>query len=299
MTGRRGIQTKRLLFALCLALTACGPRDRDAIRATAVAQTLAAWPWPTETPGPTETTPPSLTPTITLEPSPTEEVTPTLELPQVEGGDCIPRDTLRQIGQVASVTDGDTIRVDIDGANFPLRYIGMDTAEANEPYGSTATDANRTLVEGKTVLLIKDVSETDVYDRLLRYVIADGVFVNLDLVRQGHARVKSYPPDTACYEAFFAAQLKASEEGLGFWGLTPTPRPQPTAAASATNAPIPPPPPPTQSRSGCSPSYPTVCIPPPPPDLDCKDIPYRRFTVLPPDPHHFDGDHDGIGCESG
>ena len=40
-----------------------------------------------------------------------------------------------------------------------------------------------------------------------------------------------------------------------------------------------------------------VCIPPPPPDLDCADIPYRNFRVLPPDPHHFDGDHDGIGCE--
>jgi hypothetical protein len=50
-------------------------------------------------------------------------------------------------------------------------------------------------------------------------------------------------------------------------------------------------------RTNCDPSYPTVCIPPPPPDLDCKDIPYRRFRVLPPDPHNFDGDHDGIGCE--
>ena len=60
-----------------------------------------------------------------------------------------------------------------------------------------------------------------------------------------------------------------------------------------------PPPTPTQEPSNCDLSYPTVCIPPPPPDLDCKDIPYRRFTVLPPDPHNFDGDGDGIGCESG
>jgi len=58
-----------------------------------------------------------------------------------------------------------------------------------------------------------------------------------------------------------------------------------------------PPPPPPPSGGGCSPAYPGVCIPPPPPDLDCRDIPYRRFAVLPPDPHHFDGDHDGIGCE--
>lgn len=48
----------------------------------------------------------------------------------------------------------------------------------------------------------------------------------------------------------------------------------------------------------CEPAYPGVCIPPPPPDLDCRDIEYRSFIVLDPDPHNFDGDEDGIGCES-
>ncbi|MBI3752192.1 MAG: HNH endonuclease [Chloroflexi bacterium] len=59
-------------------------------------------------------------------------------------------------------------------------------------------------------------------------------------------------------------------------------------------------PPPSAATSGgsCDPAYPTVCIPPPPPDLDCGDIGYRNFKVLPPDPHRFDGDHDGIGCET-
>lgn len=59
--------------------------------------------------------------------------------------------------------------------------------------------------------------------------------------------------------------------------------------------------PPATSLPGgsCSAAYPTVCIPPPPPDLNCADITFRRFVVLPPDPHHFDGDGDGIGCESG
>jgi len=52
-----------------------------------------------------------------------------------------------------------------------------------------------------------------------------------------------------------------------------------------------------QPAGNCDPSYPTVCIPPPPPDLDCKHIPYRRFTVVGSDPHRFDGDNDGIGCE--
>jgi len=52
------------------------------------------------------------------------------------------------------------------------------------------------------------------------------------------------------------------------------------------------------THANCDPAYPDVCIPPPPPDLDCKDIPYRNFRVLPPDPHHFDKDGDGIGCET-
>jgi hypothetical protein len=64
----------------------------------------------------------------------------------------------------------------------------------------------------------------------------------------------------------------------------------------------PPPPPPPPSGGKCAASYPTVCIPPPPPDLNCGDIPYRNFRVrwdVPdPDPHHFDGDRDGIGCET-
>lgn len=59
-----------------------------------------------------------------------------------------------------------------------------------------------------------------------------------------------------------------------------------------------PPPGATGAGGRCDPAYPTVCIPPPPPDLDCGDIPFRNFKVLPPDPHRFDGDHDGIGCET-
>jgi len=52
-----------------------------------------------------------------------------------------------------------------------------------------------------------------------------------------------------------------------------------------------------QAQSGCDRAYPNLCIPSPPPDLDCRDIPNRNFVVRPPDPHHFDGDRDGIGCE--
>jgi len=53
----------------------------------------------------------------------------------------------------------------------------------------------------------------------------------------------------------------------------------------------------TQTGS-CDPAYPDVCIASPPPDLNCADIADRHFKVLPPDPHGFDRDGDGIGCES-
>jgi hypothetical protein len=52
------------------------------------------------------------------------------------------------------------------------------------------------------------------------------------------------------------------------------------------------------TTNACDPSYPDFCIPPPPPDLDCAEIGQQDFTVLPPDPHGFDGDRDGVGCES-
>ncbi len=56
--------------------------------------------------------------------------------------------------------------------------------------------------------------------------------------------------------------------------------------------------PPDGAQAECHPAYPDTCIPPPPPDLDCGEIPDRRFTVLAPDPHGFDRDKDTVGCES-
>jgi hypothetical protein len=63
--------------------------------------------------------------------------------------------------------------------------------------------------------------------------------------------------------------------------------PAPTPIVPAAGTPI----------GECDPSYPTLCIPPGISDLDCGDITDRRFQVLPPDPHGFDGNHDGVGCE--
>jgi Domain of unknown function DUF11 len=77
--------------------------------------------------------------------------------------------------------------------------------------------------------------------------------------------------------------------------------PSPPASPTGPAAPSGPAPPPPTNR-GCEPSYPTVCIPPPPPYLICYDIPFRAFPVsyaVPnPDPHDFDRDDDGYGCEA-
>ena len=54
----------------------------------------------------------------------------------------------------------------------------------------------------------------------------------------------------------------------------------------------------TTDNGECDSSYPDTCIPSPPPNLNCGDISDKRFEVLSPDPHGFDRDGDGIGCES-
>ena len=205
----------------------------------------------------------------------------------------------REQATVTEVIDGDTIHVQLSsGAIDTVRYIGMDTPETVKPgtpvqcYGPEASARNKQLVEGQAVELEKDVSERDRYGRLLRYVYVHGVMVGETLVREGFARAVAYPPDTKHQAALAAAQQAAQQEGRGLWSAcqaAPPPTPSPVSAPTAT--PVPP-------AANCDPAYPTVCIPPPPPDLDCGDIPYRNFTVLPPDPHHFDSDHDGIGCES-
>jgi endonuclease YncB( thermonuclease family) len=122
----------------------------------------------------------------------------------------------------AEVVDGDTIRL-ADGS--VVRYIGVDTPETVHPkkavqcYGKEASSFNRSLVEGMPVKLVRDISDTDKYDRLLRYVyLEDGTFVNLALIAQGYAQAVTYPPDIAHAAEFRDAQAAARAAGLGLWG---------------------------------------------------------------------------------
>jgi micrococcal nuclease len=209
-----------------------------------------------------------------------------------------------EAASVVRVVDGDTIVIDRGRGPEKLRYIGVDTPETVKPgtpvefMGREASAANKALVEGRQVRLERDITEYDRYDRLLRYVWVEDasassgwLLVNLALVARGYAQVVTYPPDVRYVDLYLAAQRTARDAELGLWGMDPD--------AANPAAPLRPSAAPGGDASACDPAYPDVCIPPGPPDLDCGDIPFRRFGVLAPDPHRFDGDHNGIGCERG
>jgi endonuclease YncB( thermonuclease family) len=139
-----------------------------------------------------------------------------------------------ETARVVRVVDGDTIVIDRGHGNERVRYIGIDTPESVKPntpvefMAKEASAANEALVAGRDVVLERDVSDTDQYDRLLRYVWlreGDGwEFVNLELVRRGYAQVATYPPDVRWTDTFLAAQREARKAGVGLWGpVTPTP----------------------------------------------------------------------------
>jgi micrococcal nuclease len=127
----------------------------------------------------------------------------------------------KKMFKVTRIIDGDTIEIE---NNIRVRYIGIDSPEAaipNSPiecFGKDASDKNKSLVLDKTVQLEKDISETDKYHRLLRYVyLSDGTMVNEELVKQGYARSKAYPPDIKYQERFITAQKYAENNNLGLW----------------------------------------------------------------------------------
>jgi micrococcal nuclease len=126
-------------------------------------------------------------------------------------------------GTVVHVVDGDTIHVQLGTHLEKVRYIGMNTPEANHPTrgqergGREATAVNRELVDGRQVRLELDVQLRDRYGRLLAYVWADDAMVNAELVRLGYAQVMTIPPNVRYSETFVKLQREARETGRGLW----------------------------------------------------------------------------------
>jgi len=131
-----------------------------------------------------------------------------------------------ELATVQRVVDGDTIELS-DGRK--VRYIGINTPElassikSVQCFANEAKEINKKLVEGKTIAMKKDISETDKYKRLLRYVwipsASSGqvIFVNEYLVREGYAHQATYPPDVTHAELFKKAAEEARLENKGLW----------------------------------------------------------------------------------
>ncbi len=131
-----------------------------------------------------------------------------------------------QQAMVKRVIDGDTIELS-DGRK--VRYIGIDTPELHHPtkgmqcFGQEAMLKNKELVEGKMVSLRRDVSETDRYKRLLRYVwipstsSGQEIFINEYLVREGYALQSTFPPDVQYAAIFKKAAEQARAHNKGLW----------------------------------------------------------------------------------
>jgi len=115
---------------------------------------------------------------------------------------------------VVRVIDGDTIELQ-DGRR--VRYLGIDTPESGEYYSTEATAKNRELVEGKLVELQRGKRDRDEYDRLLRYVYIDGVFVNAELVAQGYATSYIFDPDERYSQVLVQLEQYAKMKKRGLW----------------------------------------------------------------------------------
>ena len=131
--------------------------------------------------------------------------------------------------KVVRVIDGDTVKIDYNGKPTNVRLIGVDTPETVHPnkpveaYGKEASNFTKNLLLGESVCLRFDIDQTDTYGRLLAYLYRapDGLFVNLEIVRQGYGHAYTQFPFKHM-ELFRYYGNRARTAGKGLYG-TPQP----------------------------------------------------------------------------
>ncbi len=119
---------------------------------------------------------------------------------------------------VKKVIDGDSVLL---SNGEQVRYLGIDTPEFGEPFFEKAKEANRELVEGKSVKLAVCVSQPrDKYNRFLAYVSAGPLKVNEELLERGLARTLNIPPCGAPRaKQFRSLEREAFRDRRGLWSL--------------------------------------------------------------------------------
>lgn len=127
------------------------------------------------------------------------------------------------VGTVVSVTDGDTLRLEVDGRELRVRLIGIDTPEIYpeiECFGAEAEAALAALApRGSTLGFTYDRDPRDRFDRELMYLFStDGTLINLELVSQGFARAVLFEPNDRYWNDLRTAERAAHDARLGLWG---------------------------------------------------------------------------------
>jgi micrococcal nuclease len=204
---------------------------------------------------------------------------------------------------VSSITDGDTLRL-ASGARVRLLQIDTPELGSGECYSRAARTAllQRVPVGSRVELEVDSrLDRVDRYGRLLRYVHRGTMNINVALVRAGAAAPYFYDGDTGRYAARLLAEARSARAARrGLWGACPGTALDPYAQVDTGTGSRPRSGPRGFSGSGCDPNYAGGCVPPYPPDVDCRDLRARGIgtvRVVGSDPHHLDGDGDGLGCE--
>jgi micrococcal nuclease len=136
----------------------------------------------------------------------------------------------RQRAEVLAVTDGDTIRVSLNGRTERIRMALLDAPEASstrygrpECGGSEATRRLENLLDGGRVTLTRPSSENrDKFGRLVREVRVDGRSVDEQMIRGGWAkpyRVPAADGGAAANRRIARAAATAKRKQRGVWAL--------------------------------------------------------------------------------
>ncbi len=126
----------------------------------------------------------------------------------------IPTKDVSGVHVVSRVIDGDTFDI---STGERIRMIGIDTPERGKDFYNEAKDRLEELIGDKEVVLVKDVSETDRYGRLLRHVYYEDVWINRQMIDEGFAKFVTFPPDVMHVDDFQKSQNNAREKGIGLW----------------------------------------------------------------------------------
>lgn len=192
-------------------------------------------------------------------------------------------------GIITSVIDGDTLDIGTnDGDVITIRLTLVDAPETYELGYNEAKDYVSQNCLDKPSTVDPDNNQGLSYGRLLAVVYCDGLNINEAIIASGFANIyRSF-----CGISEFGNSDWAQKYGCNDDNVDSPSSSFPTGTDRITDDKQ------EEISNDCDSAYSDVCIPSPPPDLDCGDIPDKNFKVKSPDPHNFDGDSDGVGCET-